>query len=84
MVHLPKVNQPPMNADERGSIRECLSAFIRVHRRLEISEHQLQGELNLPRRISAAYRAERRVGDVAVRQIEVGAVQYIEELTPEL
>src|SRR5664280_2162417 len=49
-----------------------------------LSEHQLQRELDLPRRIGAADGPERRIGDVAGGRPEVRAVQQIEELRAEL
>src|SRR5579883_517035 len=52
--------------------------------REEPSVHQLQRELDLPRRIGRADRAERRVRDGRVRKAEVGVVDGVEELAAEL
>ena len=49
-----------------------------------VLEHQLQGELNLSRGESAADGAEAGAGAVSVRRGEVGVVQRVEHLRPEL
>ena len=48
------------------------------------SEHELQGELDLPPRKRTANRSERRGGDVGRWRPEVRVVQDVEELRPEL
>ena len=48
------------------------------------SEEQFQSELNLPRGKRRTNGSERRTGDVGTGPPEVGVVQEIEELRPEL
>ena len=47
-------------------------------------EHQLQGELALPRRVGGADGPEGGTGRLSVRYPEVRVVQNVEELRPEL
>jgi hypothetical protein len=51
---------------------------------LRLSEHQLQSELDLPRRIRGANGSESRAGGLGVRNAEIRVIEDVKELRPEL
>src|SRR5581483_1713133 len=78
------VAPPPTTIRSHGPVWARRRRYISERVIQSSLKHELQRKLDLPRGEGGSNRAERGTGDVGRRRAEIGMVQDVEELRPEL